>query len=86
MGPGAGVYVANCALCHGTPAVNNGGAIPNLAYVPASVITNLKSYVINGPLQQAGMPNFAGKLDDTQIRQLAAFIQGTADSVRPKTN
>jgi quinohemoprotein ethanol dehydrogenase len=86
IGPGAGVYVENCALCHGTPGVNNGGSIPNLGYVPASVISNLKSYVINGPLQQAGMPNFAGKLSDTQIRQLTAFIQGEADSVRPKTN
>jgi len=86
VGPGAGMYVADCALCHGTPGVNNGGAIPNLGYVPAGVISHLKSYVINGPLQQAGMPNFAGKLDDTQIRQIAAFIQGTADSVRPKTN
>jgi len=86
IGPGAGVYVENCALCHGTPGVNNGGSIPNLGYVPASVIGHLKQYVIDGPLQQAGMPNFAGKLSDTQIKQLTAFIQGEADSVRPKTN
>jgi mono/diheme cytochrome c family protein len=84
VGPGTGLYVANCALCHGTPGVNNGGSIPNLGYVPASVIGNLKNYVINGPLTQAGMPNFSGKLTDDQVTQIAAFIQGTADAIRPK--
>jgi quinohemoprotein ethanol dehydrogenase len=83
VGPGAGLYVENCALCHGTPGVSNGGNIPNLGYVPSKVISNLKGYIINGPYTNAGMPNFAGKLDDTQVKQIAAFIQGTADSVRP---
>jgi quinohemoprotein ethanol dehydrogenase len=83
VGPGAGLYVENCALCHGTPGVSNGGNIPNLGYVPTKVISNLKGYIINGPYTNAGMPNFAGKLDDTQVKQIAAFIQGTADSVRP---
>jgi quinohemoprotein ethanol dehydrogenase len=84
--PGTGLYVANCALCHGTPGVNNGGSIPNLGYVPAGVISHLSSYVINGPLTQAGMPNFAGKLTDQDVTQIAAFIQGTADAIRPKSN
>ena len=84
IGPGAGLYVANCALCHGTPGVNNGGSIPNLGYVPSAVISHLSSYVINGPLTQAGMPNFSGKLTEAQVTQIAAFIQGTADSIRPK--
>jgi quinohemoprotein ethanol dehydrogenase len=85
VAPGTGLYVENCALCHGTPGVNNGGSIPNLGYVPAGVISHLHDYVINGPLTQAGMPNFAGKLSDEQVTQIAAFIQGTADAIRPKT-
>ncbi len=84
VGPGTGLYVANCALCHGTPGVNNGGNVPNLGYVPASVIANLPNYVINGPYSQAGMPNFAGKLTPAEVTQIAAFIQGTADAIRPK--
>jgi quinohemoprotein ethanol dehydrogenase len=81
--PGTGLYVENCALCHGTPGVNNGGSIPNLGYVPAAVIAHLSDYVLNGPYTQAGMPNFSGKLTPAEVTQIAAFIQGTADAVRP---
>ncbi len=83
VGPGAGLYVANCALCHGTPGVNNGGVIPNLGYIPQGILAHLSSMVINGPLVGEGMPNFAGKLTPEQVTQIQAFIQGTADSVRP---
>ena len=31
-----------------------------------------------------GMPNFTGKLSDDDVVKLTAFIQGVADSVRPK--
>jgi quinohemoprotein ethanol dehydrogenase len=30
------------------------------------------------------MPNFKGKLSDADVESLKAFIQGVADSVRPK--
>jgi hypothetical protein len=30
------------------------------------------------------MPNFTGKLSDDDVTKLIAFIQGVADSVRPK--
>jgi quinohemoprotein ethanol dehydrogenase len=84
VAPGAGLYVANCALCHGTPGVNNGGDVPNLGYIPQGILAHLSSIVINGPLGGEGMPNFAGKLTDEQVTQIQAFIQGTADSVRTK--
>jgi quinohemoprotein ethanol dehydrogenase len=32
----------------------------------------------------AGMPDFTGKLKDKDIVKIQAFIQGTADAVRPK--
>ncbi len=82
VAPGAGLYVANCALCHGTPGVNNGGDIPNLGYIKPDLLAHLSSIVINGPLGGQGMPNFAGKLTDEQVTQIQAFIQSTADSVR----
>ena len=30
------------------------------------------------------MPDFTGKLTQQQLEQIKAFIQGTADSIRPK--
>ncbi len=83
--PGTALYISNCAFCHGVPGVNNGGAIPNLGYVNAAIITNLQNYVINGPYTSKGMPNFSGKLTPTDVSQIGAFIQGTADAIRPKS-
>jgi len=81
---GAAIYVAACASCHGVPGVHNGGAIRNLGYVPASEITNLKKFVFAGPFRDKGMPDFTGKLTDTDIAKIQAFIQGTADQIRPR--
>jgi quinohemoprotein ethanol dehydrogenase len=32
----------------------------------------------------SGMPDFTGRLKPADIEKLKAFIQGTADSIRPK--
>jgi len=32
------------------------------------------------------MPDFTGKLREEDIPKLQAFIQGTADAIRPKSN
>ncbi len=81
---GTGVYVANCLFCHGVPAVDRGGNIPNLGYRDASVIENLDKFVFKGPSMNKGMPDFTGKLTTADVEALKAFIQGTADAVRPK--
>jgi quinohemoprotein ethanol dehydrogenase len=31
-----------------------------------------------------GMPDFTGKLTPEQLEKIKAFIQGTADAIRPK--
>ena len=84
FGPGAGLYVANCLFCHGVPGVNNGGNIPNLGYSSKSTIENLHDIVLTDALQEGGMPSFKGKLTKDQTKQIAAFIQGVADSLKPK--
>jgi PQQ-dependent dehydrogenase (methanol/ethanol family) len=81
---GTALYVTNCVLCHGVPAVNHGGNIPNLGYVDKTVIDSLGSFVFNGPFVQQGMPDFTGKLAAGDVDKLKAFIQGTADAVRPQ--
>jgi quinohemoprotein ethanol dehydrogenase len=82
VGEGLGHYVSNCVMCHGVPAVENGGNIPNLGYSSTEMIENLKDVVLSDAYKERGMPNFTGKLTPDQITRIQAFIQATADSVR----
>lgn len=81
---GTGLYVSSCVMCHGVPGVDRGGNIPNLGFVGASVIDNLDKIVFKGPFMSRGMPDFTGKLTAEDVEKIKAFIQATADSVRPK--
>ncbi|MFJ4292266.1 PQQ-dependent dehydrogenase, methanol/ethanol family [Cupriavidus sp. NPDC089707] len=81
---GQKLYVNNCVFCHGVPGVDKGGNIPNLAYVGAPMIEHLDKILFNGPFVQKGMPDFTGKLTAEDVVKIQAFIQGTADAVRPK--
>lgn len=81
---GTQVYVSNCVFCHGVPGVERGGNIPNLAYMDAAFIEKLEQFVFHGPATARGMPDFSGKLSGEDIESLKAFIQGTADAIRPK--
>ncbi|WP_304349661.1 PQQ-dependent dehydrogenase, methanol/ethanol family [Comamonas testosteroni] len=80
---GAALYNSNCIACHGYPGVSKGGALPSLTYLPAAMIDNLGSFIINGPATSRGMPDFAGKLSDQDVQKLRAFILAMADAVRP---
>ncbi|WP_433993613.1 PQQ-dependent dehydrogenase, methanol/ethanol family [Tardiphaga robiniae] len=81
---GTSIYVNACATCHGVPGVDKGGNVPNLGYVSTETITNLKDIVFNGPFKGKGMPDFTGKLTEADVVKIQAFIQGTADAIRPK--
>lgn len=81
---GAGIYVASCLFCHGVPGVDRGGSIPNLGYRDASIINNLEAYVFGRVAYDRGMPDFTDKLTEDDVQALKAFIQGTADAIRPK--
>jgi quinohemoprotein ethanol dehydrogenase len=84
VGPGTLLYVSNCVFCHGVPGVDRGGNIANLAYIDKAFIENLKDFVFKGPANDRGMPDFTGKLTGEEVEQIKAFIQGTADAIRPK--
>ncbi|MEQ9508947.1 MAG: cytochrome c, partial [Alloalcanivorax xenomutans] len=81
---GTYLYVSNCVFCHGVPGVDKGGNIPNLGYVDKSFIENLDKFVFNGPFVSRGMPDFTGKLSAEDVEKIKAFIQCTADAIRPK--
>ncbi|RDI10050.1 quinohemoprotein ethanol dehydrogenase [Comamonas sp. AG1104] len=80
---GAALYNSNCIACHGYPGVSKGGALPSLTYLPAAMVDNLGSFIINGPATSRGMPDFAGKLSEDDVQKLRAFILAMADAVRP---
>ncbi|XAH25717.1 PQQ-dependent dehydrogenase, methanol/ethanol family [Xylophilus sp. GW821-FHT01B05] len=81
---GTAPYVSNCVFCHGVPGVDRGGNIPNLGYLDAAYIQNLQAFIFKGPAVARGMPDFTGKLSSADADKIKAFIQGTADAVRPK--
>lgn len=81
---GTALYVQNCAFCHGVPAVDRGGNIPNLGYSAHATIANMRELVLSPALAAKGMPNFTGKLSEGDVEKIKAFIQATADAVRPK--
>lgn len=47
-------------------------------------IEHLDKFVFDGPASERGMPNFTGKLSPDDVEKIKAFIQGTADAIRPK--
>ena len=77
------LYVSNCVFCHGVPGVDRGGNIKNLGYSSADVISNMDKFIYRGPTMAVGMPDFTGKITPEQLEKIKAFIQGTADAVRP---
>lgn len=78
------LYVNNCVFCHGVPGVDRGGNIKNLGYISAEQLTGLDKFLFKGPFVDQGMPDFTGKLTPEQVTKIQAFIQGTADAIRPK--
>jgi quinohemoprotein ethanol dehydrogenase len=81
---GTAIYVAACATCHGVPGVDRGGNVKNLGYSTTERIAHLKDIVFKGPFRDKGMPDFTGKLTEADVVKIQAFIQGTADAIRPK--
>ena len=78
------LYVSYCAFCHGVPGVQRGGNVPNLGYSATAVISELDKFLFKGPHVEAGMPDFTGKLNPEEVKKIKAFIQRTADAIRPK--
>ncbi|MEO1199028.1 MAG: PQQ-dependent dehydrogenase, methanol/ethanol family [Pseudomonadota bacterium] len=81
---GLGLYVSNCLFCHGVPGVNNGGGVPNLGYSAPEILSNPNAIVLDGAMAAGGMPGFSEALTEEDVIKIIAFIQGTADAVRPQ--
>jgi hypothetical protein len=57
---------------------------PRWALIGAATIANLDHFVFKGPHLQGAMPDFSGKLKVDDVEKIKAFIQRTADVIRPK--
>lgn len=78
----AKLYISNCVFCHGVPAVNNGGNIPNLGYSEKEVIENLEMFTLTDMRLSLSMPNFTGTLTKEDVKKIQAFIQNTAEAAQ----
>ncbi|MBC6408128.1 MAG: cytochrome c [Rhodobacteraceae bacterium] len=81
---GTAIYIANCVFCHGVPAVDGGGNVPNLGYSSCGNLAGLEGVLLSAAYEDAAMPSFEGKPNSDEIARITAFTQGTADAVRPK--
>ena len=57
---------------------------PTSATSSKVTIDNLKDSCSRARSATQGMPDFTGKLKEEDIAKIKAFIQGTADAIRPK--
>lgn len=73
LSEGKGLYVANCASCHGMNRMGNGKEIPSLV----NIATKLKTEELAGILKngQGRMPSFQNLLSDDQRVALIHFLQ-----------
>lgn len=72
---GALVYSTNCAVCHG--AQGEGGIGPALRdndFIQTNTNADIRQLILDGRSGTA-MAGFAGRLDDTQIANLIAFLR-----------
>jgi len=83
-GPGADLFAANCAVCHG--AAGEGVVGPGLAGNPAM---QRAEYIITTVLfgrEDHGMPPFADRLSDEEIAAIATFVRGSWGNDYPAVN
>jgi quinohemoprotein ethanol dehydrogenase len=70
---GAGLFRANCRICHGTDAIS-GGMTPDLRYLSAETHAAFTDIVLGGARAAQGMPPFAGTLRPPDIEAIHAYL------------
>jgi quinohemoprotein ethanol dehydrogenase len=79
---GQGLFMMNCAACHGLNVISAGAPAPDLRESPAALDRNaLWSIVHDGALLPRGMPRF-DNLDADQFRQIYSYIRAQARAAR----
>ena len=81
---GTVLYVSNCVFCHGVPGVDRGGNVQNLGYLPRRRDRQPRQVRVQGAGHVARHAGFHRQADAGRVDKIKAFIQGTADAIRPK--
>ncbi len=71
--PGAGIYSANCATCHG--ADGQGGVGPQLAGRVTQRFPDVAKQIALVTNGSGGMPSFRNKLSAAEIRQVVEYTR-----------
>ncbi|HEY8217387.1 MAG TPA: cytochrome c [Acidimicrobiia bacterium] len=71
--PGASIYAANCATCHGN--AGQGGVGPVLAGKVVSKFPDAADQIAIVKDGRGGMPSFGGDLSDAQIAQVVEYTR-----------
>ena len=78
---GEAMYGAYCSVCHG-PVALSAGPIPDLRYSPMILSEEgFAAIVLEGALQEQGMPAFAADIGATQVEGIRAYLLQRAASV-----
>ena len=71
------LFTQYCGTCHFNFG-GGGGTIPDLAYSSDAIHKIFKDILLQGPLEKNGMPNFSGKLSESDISDIHNYILATA--------
>ncbi|WP_187276453.1 PQQ-dependent dehydrogenase, methanol/ethanol family [Parahaliea maris] len=62
-----------CARCHGANAIGD-GSVPDMRYLEPVWHENFQAVVLEGLMEQAGMPRFDDVLDAADVEKIHAFV------------
>lgn len=79
IGKGVTAFIQYCVGCHMTTGLG-GGVVPDLTRSTDAVINNWDKIVLEGALEQNGMPNMGKWLSKTELENIKSYVLYTAKS------
>ena len=82
---GATLFIQYCAICHSNIG-DGGGHTPDLGYSSEATYKIFNDILLKGLLQRKGMPNFSGRLHDSDVTAIRNYILSNAKSLLKQQN